>query len=279
MLQQTDRVARNTFAEPQKAIVTRDGIGSAILVEQTVTTCCQRLNATDPTLALVKRGRKIIRTDGQTLVAEEGTVVVFPAGFEADITNEVDRFGKYRALLISFSPETISHPAETDHAPLNEITSFVDDGLHIAAAMEAALDAIRDQSLPEPVVKHRVSELLLWLKRQGIFLAAPPASDFLGELKRLIGGAPATNWQAPQIAATLGMSEATLRRRLAKQKQSVSKLILETRMLTALTLLQAGDQPIVQVSYAVGYDSPSRFALRFKQRFGFPPSELRKRSA
>jgi len=39
--------------------------------------------------------------------------------------------------------------------------------------------------------------------------------------------------------------------------------------------VQAGRQPLKQVAMACGYQSPSRFAARFRQRFGTLPSELR----
>jgi AraC-like DNA-binding protein len=52
-------------------------------------------------------------------------------------------------------------------------------------------------------------------------------------------------------------------------------LLMEMRMGQALRLLQSTDMSIVQVSFSVGYESPSKFAGRFKSRFGFAPSSLR----
>ena len=46
-------------------------------------------------------------------------------------------------------------------------------------------------------------------------------------------------------------------------------------MTQALTLLQSTDVSVLDVGLAVGYDSASRFAVRFRQRFGFPPSAIR----
>jgi AraC-like DNA-binding protein len=44
----------------------------------------------------------------------------------------------------------------------------------------------------------------------------------------------------------------------------------QVRMSHALTLLQQGLNPL-EVALACGYDSPSRFAARFKQEFGLTP--------
>ena len=118
-----------------------------------------------------------------------------------------------------------------------------------------------------------------WLDRRGIRLSCPSHNDLVTNIKRIVASAPEVNWPAPDVAARLAMSEATMRRRLARTGTSLSKILLETRMLAALTLLQAGDQSVVQIAYAVGYESPSRFAGRFRERFGFAPSELRKRGS
>ena len=43
----------------------------------------------------------------------------------------------------------------------------------------------------------------------------------------------------------------------------------------AMTLLQSTDHPIAHIAAQVGYESPSRFAVRFRDRFGFAPTVVR----
>jgi AraC-like DNA-binding protein len=45
--------------------------------------------------------------------------------------------------------------------------------------------------------------------------------------------------------------------------------------MTALTLLQVTDRPVSDIACQVGYDCASRFADRFKKRFGFSPRAVR----
>jgi AraC-like DNA-binding protein len=71
------------------------------------------------------------------------------------------------------------------------------------------------------------------------------------------------------------MSEATFRRRLAEQGQCFNSILIDVRMMTALVLLQVTDCPISEVAYQVGYESASRFSVRFKKRFGFSPMAVR----
>ncbi len=46
-------------------------------------------------------------------------------------------------------------------------------------------------------------------------------------------------------------------------------------MTSALRLLQGTDWPISLIASQVGYESASRFAERFRKRFGFAPTAIR----
>lgn len=92
------------------------------------------------------------------------------------------------------------------------------------------------------------------------------------------GAAALADWSAAMLAGRLHCSEATLRRRLAKQGTGFRTLLTDVRMTRALTLLQVTPWPVEQIAGAVGYESPSRFAARFKERFGFAPSAVRAES-
>ena len=54
--------------------------------------------------------------------------------------------------------------------------------------------------------------------------------------------------------------------------RSFRQLLAQVRMSHALTLLQQGLSPL-EAALACGYDSPSRFAARFKQEFGLTPHQ------
>ena len=73
----------------------------------------------------------------------------------------------------------------------------------------------------------------------------------------------------------MAMSEATLRRRLAADGTSFSALLTDLRMTRALGMLQTTDLPVGTIAAEVGYASASRFALRFRDRFGVSPSAIR----
>nr|WP_259372002.1 helix-turn-helix transcriptional regulator [Caldimonas mangrovi] len=79
----------------------------------------------------------------------------------------------------------------------------------------------------------------------------------------------------PEVAARLAMSEATLRRRLRAEGASFNELLADVRMSFAMTLLQSTDRSVAHIASDVGYESASRFAIRFRERFGFAPTAIR----
>ena len=122
----------------------------------------------------------------------------------------------------------------------------------------------------------KLAVLLAVVEECGRHLPILPVSDSpVAQLRSLIDLAPGHSWSLPDAARRLGLGEATLRRRLATAGVRFRVLVEEARLAHALGLLQATHQPIGEISAACGYESPSRFAARFRRRFGLPPSRFR----
>ena len=101
----------------------------------------------------------------------------------------------------------------------------------------------------------------------------PAQSD---RLRSLIASAPDRDGRAAEACGALGVSEATLRRHLAAEGTSFSAVLADVRMGVALTLLQGSGLAVNRVALEVGYACASRFARRFRKRFGLAPSDLRR---
>ena len=80
-------------------------------------------------------------------------------------------------------------------------------------------------------------------------------------------------WALADIAQLLGISERTVSRQFTTQTGlSFVEWLRRLRLQHSLELLLQG-QSIVDVAFAVGYDSPSAFSTAFKQRIGVSPSQ------
>ena len=75
------------------------------------------------------------------------------------------------------------------------------------------------------------------------------------------------------IAHLLNISERTVSRQFTQQTGlSFIEWLRRLRLQHSLELLLQG-QSVVDVSLAVGYDSPSAFSTAFKQRIGLSPTQ------
>lgn len=81
------------------------------------------------------------------------------------------------------------------------------------------------------------------------------------------------------IAAALGMSRRTLRRRLEDEGQKFSRLLAGCRMEIAKRLLLVPGMQIHDVSERLGYSEVSAFERAFRQQLGTTPSQFRKQNS
>ena len=262
--------------EPVKSQASRAGIGGFMRMTQLATATCHRLTATDPSIVMVLSGRKIIRRAGEEVTISSGSAVLLPTGHEFDITNEVGGNGLYQALVIYFDNAILPVVASPKTKAVEAVTALPYSKAELAEAMEVAVDAIKDSSLPSTIAVHRLEELLLWIETEGFSLVRPRTQNLLTEVRKLLGSAPSAKWPTAKVAKELAVSEATLRRKLAKAGTTLTDIAIDVRMTSALALLQTTEDNIASIAMAVGYDSPSRFSLRFRDRFGLSPSDFRR---
>ena len=84
------------------------------------------------------------------------------------------------------------------------------------------------------------------------------------------------NFGVPELAAQLGMSRATLHRKVKSVvKKSVSEFIREERLKKAYELLQNNTGTVSEISYMVGFNSATYFNKCFHDFYGFSPGEAK----
>ena len=77
------------------------------------------------------------------------------------------------------------------------------------------------------------------------------------------------------VAYQLHMSKRTLQRKLSEEKQSFSALLSSVRLLMAKQLLTMSANSVTEITYQLGYSSPSTFARAFKKQMQVSPAEYR----
>jgi AraC-like DNA-binding protein len=104
------------------------------------------------------------------------------------------------------------------------------------------------------------------------------AEEFVNQaVKLILKNIEDTDYKLKDLATDMFYSERQLQR-IIKQKTGmpISKLILEVKLKEAFNILI--QNPVIrvqEVQYMVGFKSSSHFSKAFKERFGFPPGQLR----
>lgn len=269
-----------------RAIHAKPGVGVAAHILQRRELEILRIHMEQPALILVDRGIKVVRPErGGAVRARPGQAIVLGGNQTVDFTNSVPDGIYYEARWLLFDSAVLddpyylgqallAEPAGPSAAPARALPQLRDSVAH--AFERACLALAPDAGIPDAVARQRVLEVLHWLLADGIVLRSPPANPSASaRVRALIAGRLDDAWTADRVAAELAQSEATLRRRLAAEATTLTELLVEARMATALTLLQATTQPVSAIALSVGYESASRFAIRFRQRFGFAPTAVR----
>lgn len=222
--------------------------------------------------------KKTLTIGSKKFILYSGDVVAIPAGTTCDVKNETNQ-GIFESTWIVFSESSILNALKhfSRSKKLMDPVPLKNCGKELEETYNSAVKSIIDASkIPVEIAQIRILELLGWLSLKGYVFNHNDLIKLSHRVRLLIGTDPRAKWLSKDVAKSLAMSEATLRRKLAEESQSFNECLIDVRMSTALTLLQVTDLSIGEIAYEVGYESASRFSVRFKKRFGFTPNTIRK---
>jgi AraC-like DNA-binding protein len=258
-------------------IAEKPGIGATGHITQATRLNFTSLTTTVPLIIIVRRGRKVIQSPGFEFVLEAGEAIAIAQGQVFDFENIPAEDGDYEARWLTLEPEIVRGFAAADGTePVMPAKLLGRMGQGSSQAFERAVEALQDDGdLPDAVIRHRVTELLTWLAASGFRFSVLQADSYAARIRRLVGRRPDHAWSSAEISAALGVSDATLRRRLQEEGASLRDVLTDIRMTHAMSLLQSSQLPVSAIAASSGFESQSRFAIRFRDRFGFPPSAIR----
>jgi TolB-like protein/AraC-like DNA-binding protein len=88
------------------------------------------------------------------------------------------------------------------------------------------------------------------------------------------------NFGVRELAKTAGLNQSYLSRRLHKiSGRSVSRFIMEVRLRRAMDILREGELTAAEIAYKVGFGSATYFNNCFRDFYGYPPGEVKRRVA
>ena len=265
-----------------RSIHARPGLGAALQIVQEGGGVLRRVVVDAPALILVRRGRKRVRCGSAVAEAQPGEMIAFAPGSEVEVTNTPSPSGPYEALCLAFDLALGPDAAAVRNGVrrLASIAALGRPPAYLLAAFErAAASCGQDNAVPDDILRHQFAEVLLALDLVGWRFDLRGAQRVSVQMRRLLASDPAHPWRMGEVGRSLGMSEPTLRRRLAAEGVGFRTIIAQVRMGHALALLQSSDLSITQIAYAAGYESLSQFSAKFRRHFGQSPAHLRRDGA
>jgi AraC-like DNA-binding protein len=225
-----------------------------------------------PVVAVLLSGTKEV---WQGLAQERltaGALFVLPGGVDLEIVNDPDRrSGLYQSLILEVPPALLNHVPE-DLPPPNGSHQIPLRPELMEALVHVTAEIASGAAAPH-VRAARMQELLALLAPEP---AARPLFDLppVERLRRAFRARPDRAWRCAEVAASLGLSEASLRRRLRAEQTRFSTLLRTERMAAARQMLVRGMASGL-VAEAVGYASRAHFARAYRDVFGTAPGEAR----
>ncbi|MCD9088176.1 helix-turn-helix transcriptional regulator [Stenotrophomonas sp. SY1] len=229
-----------------------------------------------PQFAILLQGRKQVRTAQQTLELAPGDLFLVTRRCRFDVVNIPDpHSGIYLSAIVPLCDEALAAARTLWNEPLP------DAGLALArlpladhgATLLQWRQALEQGHYTEARLALAALVVAFCRRGHGSLLAAPEPG--LGErIRDLVAAQPERDWQSRDFEDQLGISGATLRRRLASEQLSLRELIVDARLAHAMQLLYTTQLPLKTVAARVGYRSLGSFNKRFASRYGLEPAAI-----
>jgi len=236
-----------------------------------------------PTAVFVLCGEKILHGEDASHSARAGQMLCIPALWRVTVENvPAGDSGRYLALCLSYTPDMLARAALACPDPPRPCRPDPKDMIQPAEpillkSVEHLLDLCLDSpddSGPSGLALETTLRLLGRRAESRDLLLANRSSS-KERLSFQIMAEPDRPWTAQEAARRMGLSERGLRRALEAEGTSLRELLRDIRLNLALGLLQQGNLSVGEVALRTGYESPSRFSGRFRERFGVSPRDIR----
>lgn len=229
-----------------------------------------------PQFAILLQGRKQVRTAQQSLEFGPGDLFLITRRSRIDVVNIPDpHSGLYLSAIVPLCPEVLAaaralwSDALPDAGNALACLSLAEHG----AALLQWRQALQDGHYTEARLALAALVVAFCRRGHGSLLAAPEPG--LGDrIRDLVAAQPEREWQSRDFESHLGISGATLRRRLAGEQLSVRELVADARLAHAMQLLYTTRLPLKTVAARAGYRSLGSFNKRFAARYGLDPAAI-----
>lgn len=227
-------------------------------------------------MGMILHGQKQLTLHHQQVNLSAGDLFIIKPDTVADTVNIPDpETGEYLTILVPMCEEVIQAAQMIWAKPITDKTeAILRFSIHdFASHLLSWQTALFEQDL----VKARLSiaAILVQLCQQHCSdVLIVPAPQLSKRIYQWVLEQPQHAWQSSEIEARLGLSSATLRRKLSHEQTSLREIITRARLAYALELLYSNKLPMKTIAAKSGYQSVATFRARFMQRYQVDPNVL-----
>ncbi len=247
-------------------------------ITQATTATFTNLYIHNTSLFFIENGSKKVQyQNGFELIGQTGDVLIFQPGSIVTMENRTWSGNDYKAIGVTFSKDMVEKIFSqiNQNGKVKTVQIITPSASEKKQILNSITKNLSNSNIPNLIAEHRLLEPLVWLKSLGVELNPNEDNSPLGKVRELIETDLTHEWKARDIAEHFAMSEATMRRWLAKSGNSFSKILINTRLEKGLSQLQTTEIPISNIALECGFKTPSHFSETFKMRFGVQPKSIR----
>lgn len=232
-------------------------------------------------LFFIQKGEKhVMDSEQKPMIGYEGDLIIFSTGSIVTMENHPVINDKYQATGMAFPQHIIddiflSSATQPQEKNIPHIQIIDGEETLFSNLLSLIHETVSNPDLPDIIKNHRLREPLIWLRDMGYKIPTKIEDRPTSKLRHLLETDLSYKWSAKEAANHFGMSEATMRRWLAKDGHNFSKILHNMRLEYGLALLQTTDMQISQIAFESGFKTPSHFSDSFRKRFKFSPKEIR----
>ncbi|MEQ1064868.1 AraC family transcriptional regulator [Acinetobacter sp. XH1741] len=227
-------------------------------------------------MVFILYGQQQLNIQTKQISLNSGDLYIIKPDTIIDAVNLPDPItGEYLTILVPMCEEVIQAAQMIWAKPVVDKTEAIlkftiDDFATSLAEWQMAL-------FNQDVVKARlcITSILVQLCQQrysDVLIVPPPKLTKI--IHDWVVEDPQHAWQSSEIEMRLGLSSATLRRKLSHEETSLRETITQARLAYALELLYSKKLPMKTIAAKSGYQSVAIFRERFMQRYGVDPAVL-----
>lgn len=238
---------------------------------------------------LVKQGSFDFRTPDKLITFSEGEGMIAKCGnyfIENKNTSNKQTSETVKVIGAFFYPQMVKEFFANDLSiePFNKPITV--SKVHIDSMIDQFVDNLNyifdnPTVIDDNLILNKLKELLILLSKSE---KSSSIIDFINALftpkeysfRETIENNIFSDLNIEQLAYLCNMSQATFKRKFKKTyNETPARYILDKKLNRAKDLLKLNSNPVSNIAYDCGFNSPSTFNKSFKKRFGLTPSEFR----